>query len=386
MRTFLRSPYTWMAIGIAIIVAMQLSTPKPISWDYTYEAADKNPHGGWIPAQYLERTFSGELKIVRNALWVEPASDESKRVESYVIITHDFEPDDASRDRLLDMASNGSTLFIASYSIDDSLSELLSVKTRHQPLRDSIRFNAETVVHAYELGTFYHANTFVATDSNIWYPLALCDTSVVLMKRSFGSGTIILCGTPDLLTNVVFLDTSKRDIPIAILSALPDKPITWDEYYKPKRSADITVNQAIGSIPGLSLAYWILIATGVVYLVMAGRRRQRPIPVLSPVRNTSLDFVSTVGRLYYGRHDNLNLANKLTRLFRDYIVNRLRLRVDVDAQTLAQNISDASGADINVINDIARRISHAESGLDFSDEEIVAFHNDIQLFQQQSTI
>lgn len=386
MKSFLRSPYMWMSLGIVIIVAMQLSAPKPISWDYTYEAADKNPHGGWIPAQYLERTFAGEMKIVRNAQWAMPATDDARRTESYVIITHDFTPDEASRTRLLEMVSSGSTLFIASYSIDDSLSKMLSVKTRHAKLIDTILFHANGAVRAYKLGAFYHANAFVPTDSNIWHTLALCDTSIVLMKRSFGAGTIVLCGTPDLLTNVVFLDTSMRDIPVAILSALPDKPITWDEYYKPKRSSDITVNQAIGSIPGLSLAFWILIATGIVYLVMAGRRRQRPIPVLAPVRNTSLDFVSTVGRLYYTRHDNLNLANKLARLFRDYVVNKLRLRIDIDAEALAQSISNASGADINVVSDIVRRISHADSGLEFSDEEIVAFHNDIHLFQQQSTI
>lgn len=384
---FIRNPYIWMGLGIAIIVVMQMSTPKPISWDYTYEANDKNPNGGWIPAHYMERSFPGKMKTVRSAVWSRASLDEMPTAhDSYVVITHEFQPDREARHKLLELLKNGGTLFVAASEIDDSLAKEIGIKTRSVFNLDSLRFFADTSYQSIALGLFGHANTFKAADSNTWRSLASCDSFVVLATRRWGKGSLILCGTPDLLTNRVFLDTALRGIPVALLSALPDKPIAWDEYYKPKRRTEMTVNKAIGSIPGLSLAYWILICTGVVYLLMAGRRRQRPIPVIPPVRNTSLDFVSTVGRLYYGRRDNLNLANKLTRLFRDHIVNRLRLRLDVDEQTLADTISNVSGADILVVNNILRRIAQADSGLEFSDDETVAFHNDILLFQQQSTI
>jgi len=385
MIAILRSPYAWMGLGIAIIVIIQITAAKPVSWDYTYEADDKNPHGGWIAAQYLERTFDEKMKIVRNALWVTSKLDQPDGNDTYVVITNAFKPDDEAKRLILETVGRGGTLFVASYSMDEDLASELDIEATHKSC-DSLHFRVGDTTTSFKLGAFVHANTFTAKTPGIWAPLAHCDTSVVIMTRQWGSGTIILCGMPDMLTNVAMLDTAQRAVPIAILSTLPNKAIAWDEHYKPKHSSDMSVNQAIGTIPGLSLAYWILIVTGLVYIVMAGRRRQRPIPIVPPVRNTSVEFVSTVGRLYYGRHDNLNLANKLSRLFRDHVVTRLRLRLDVNVQVLAQNIGEATGVELNLVNDILRRISHADSGLEFSDEEIVAFHNDLQLFQQQSTI
>jgi len=383
----LRSPYTWLGIGIAVIVFIQLTAPKPVSWEYTYENSDKNPYGGWIAAEYLKRTFAGDMKIVKSSLWtITYRQDKPTSTESHVIVTNVFRPDTLAQRMILNNVYHGGTLFVAAYSIDDALASAIGVQEENPGTIDTITFKTLNGRMSHGVASATFGTAFKSKDSTAWQALAYSDTSAVLTSRSWGKGTIILCGIPSVLTNSVFLDTAKHDLPVAMFSSLPDKPIAWDEYYKPKRVTDMTVNKAIGSIPGLSLAYWILIVTGVVYLVMAGRRRQRAIPVVREVRNTSLDFVTTVGRLYFGRHDNQNLAAKLTRLFRDYVVHRLRLRIDVDDKTLAQSISSASGADINLIVDILRRVSHADSGLHFTDEETVAFHNDLQLFQQQSTI
>lgn len=383
----MRSPFTWMGLGIAVIVALQVTAPKPISWTYTYEGQDKNPYGGWIAQHYLDRIIAGDIRSVKSSWWADTASPNLPRHdETYVIITHDFSPDNEASRRFINFVRSGGTLFIASDKLSDSVASSFGVETRSRAVADTMRMILGDTTVTYAMHAFNYANTFTSDDTLTWQALARCDTSVVMARRQFGKGVLILCGTPDVLTNKSFLDSSTRRIPVAILSALPAKPVVWDEYYKPKHADDVTVNKAIGAIPGLSLAYWILVCTGFLYLLLAGRRRQRPIPIVHPVRNTSLDFVSTVGRLYFRRHDNQNLSSKLSRLFRDHVVNRLRLRIDVDTETLAQNISAASGADIALVNDILRRVSHADSGLEFSDEETVAFHNDILKFQQQSTI
>lgn len=382
----LRSPLTWMALGIVVLVTLQMSKPEELDWTYTFEYADKGPNGGWIPAHYLEQQFGAKVKQVNTVLWSDSTMAGKHDDQNYVIITSQFAPDDEARDILLSKVVQGMTLFIASDHLDDSLAELIGVKHKFMlPESDTLYVKAQGGLVHHVMRDLSYADTYEAIDTAAWHPLASIDSEVVLTTRTYGAGRIILCGTPALLTNQRWIDKSQRAIPISILSSLPSAPVVWDDYYKPHRQEDATVTKAIGAIPGLSMAFWLLLLMGLMYLIVVGRRRQRAIPIIEPVRNSSLEFVSTVGRLYFRRHDNLNLANKLSRLFKDHVVNKLRLRVDVDEQTLAYNISESSGADITVVSNILRRISHAESLLEFSDQDVIEFHNDIQTFHTQSS-
>jgi len=49
------------------------------------------------------------------------------------------------------------------------------------------------------------------------------------------------------------------------------------------------------------------------------------VPLISPLRNTSVDFVRTIGRLYFQRRDNHNLAMKMAAHFLDQVRTRYHM-------------------------------------------------------------
>ena len=55
------------------------------------------------------------------------------------------------------------------------------------------------------------------------------------------------------------------------------------------------------------------------------RRKQRYIPVVAKPKNDSLDFVKTIGRLYYDKGDHKNLSRKMGAFFLEHVRSRYKL-------------------------------------------------------------
>ncbi len=95
-----------------------------------------------------------------------------------------------------------------------------------------------------------------------------------------------------------------------VLSYLPIQKTVWDNYYKLDRYVNDSPMRYILSQAPLQAAYYLLLLTLLLYLVVESKRRQRVIPVLKPLENRSLQFVKTMGGLYFRQKNNTNLAQK----------------------------------------------------------------------------
>ena len=63
-----------------------------------------------------------------------------------------------------------------------------------------------------------------------------------------------------------------------------------------------------------------------LYMIFGARRRQRIIPVLEPNTNTSLEFISTIGRLYFIQNNHRKLALQKVKLFQAFIRQRYHIQ------------------------------------------------------------
>lgn len=61
-----------------------------------------------------------------------------------------------------------------------------------------------------------------------------------------------------------------------------------------------------------TFAVCVFVANGALtfYTVFESKRRQKFIPIIPPLHNSSLDFTETVGLLYFNKSDHSNLAEK----------------------------------------------------------------------------
>jgi len=91
---------------------------------------------------------------------------------------------------------------------------------------------------------------------------------------------------------------------------------------------------------------------GLIYVIFGAKRRQRKIPILETNRNTSLEFVETIGRLYFQQQDHKGIIKKQMHLFLAHLRQRYNLVIrDLDDK-LIHRVAVRSKVDKEIINDI----------------------------------
>jgi hypothetical protein len=148
-----------------------------------------------------------------------------------------------------------------------------------------------------------------------------------------------------------------------LFSILGDEPIVWTEYYELGRSESPSPLRYIMSDRALRTAFGILVLGICLLLVFNSKRRQRAIPPLIPLRNTSLDFVKTIGDLYYRQGDHKDLALKKILFFTDYLKQHFYIDSNARVTDIIRKLSDKTGMDdyeIKILFDDIQNINNSE--------------------------
>jgi hypothetical protein len=132
--------------------------------------------------------------------------------------------------------------------------------------------------------------------------------------------------------------------------------------------------------PGLRAAFWITLLVFLLIFLFDSKRKQRIIPKIPPLKNASLDFVKTVGRLYYQYRDNKNLALKMTAHLMDYIRTRYNIPTSGMDERLVGTLADKSGYDTAALQKLVYQAKMIQDSPQISDEELMEFHKLIEAF------
>lgn len=184
------------------------------------------------------------------------------------------------------------------------------------PMKDSFVYNPDSIGKLYIYGTNTNENT----------------TNYINYYDS--SGVWGLHKNPAVLSNYFLLQGNNRDYYEKLFSSLNQylSSITWYTYtYKSEgeESSESSWTNLLKSEP-LRYAFWILLLLMVLYALLAGRRRQRIIPYQEPNKNTSLEFVETVGMVYFNQKNNEKLAQKIV----GFYLEQVRFKYGFSTSTL----------------------------------------------------
>ena len=131
---------------------------------------------------------------------------------------------------------------------------------------------------------------------------------------------------------------------------------------------------------GFRAAFWLVLLLFALIYLFESKRKQRIIPIIQPLRNTSLDFVKTVGRLYHQYHDNKNLGMKMTAHLLEYIRQKYHLStISLDEQ-LISSLSFKSGYPKQDVHDLIYKAKMINDFTEVSDEELRDFHRLTEAF------
>ncbi|MES1160312.1 MAG: hypothetical protein ABUM51_06135, partial [Bacteroidota bacterium] len=201
-----------------------------------------------------------------------------------------------------------------------------------------------------------------------------------------GGGSLFLHFAPMAFTNFFLLHKQNKEYYDNTLSYLPAsvKEVIWDEYFRYDRTRDFSAFQYILHSRPLSWAFWLCLLLFALIYLFESKRKQRLVPVIPGLRNTSLDFVKTIGRLYYQRRDNHNLALKMSAHFLDQVRTRYNLPVTTPDESFVQRLSYKTGYPREALQDLVADIQRLQVDSNFPDEDLMAFQGKIDTFYKHA--
>ena len=120
-------------------------------------------------------------------------------------------------------------------------------------------------------------------------------------------------------------------------------------------------------------------------MLFESKRRQRVIPVIESVTNKSLEFVETVGHLYYQRADHASIAEKKIQHWLAYLRQRFQMNTTELDEEFKETLTAKSGLERSEIDRLLGRIGQVRyfSG-NLPENQLVDLSNQIEQFYQRT--
>lgn len=359
-----------VTIVFIILILIKLVTPEPTDWNPTYSKNDKIPYGSYLLYESLSELFPDQKIESTNLPFYNITRERKIENTSIIIISRSFEPDDLDAKVLKRLLNSGNDIFIAANSFGKFISDTLNLYTSYSFFGgyDSIQVNfanpnlMRDIDYRFTKGNYNHF--FTSFDTSKAVVLGTNDNDDVnFIKVRFGKGNLYLHCIPNIFTNYNLLKTD-RDYIFKCLSYLKLRNVVWDEYYKDANKYQSTPIRYILSQPSLKWAYFTLLITLIFFVIFKGRRDQRIIPVIKPLANTTMEFVNTVGNLYYKQSNHKNIAEKKISYFLDYLRTKYSVKTIQLNDELVTQLSEKSVVDSKEIKkmfDLINLISISKS-------------------------
>lgn len=367
-----------MILGYGLV---EYYRPKPLDWRSTYSNKDHIPFGTKVLFELLpEMVGNKRVESLRIPPYNQLSKDSTNVSNSpaislktsYIFINEEFKIDLSDQKALLNYVKNGNIVFISSYHFPDTLMSVLGVKAmEHNPTnKDTAKIvNFSNPRLRTKKGFIFTKddgrNYLKIEDFSRTVLLAVNeDNEPVFVKVNYGKGEFYLHNLPLAFTNYYVLDSLNDKQAFHALSYLPNQPVYWDEYQKQGRFGENenSVFRYIVSEPGLKTAYLLTLVGLIMYAVFSGKRRQRIIPIIDAPKNVSLEFVKTIGNMYYRKGNHANLAEKLIQHFWIYVRERFGITANkFEESELLEQISDKSGLSKQETQDLFNEISEEDS-------------------------
>ena len=382
----------FILIGLlfTLLVVLQHFVPRPIDWRINFRDSSKSPYGCYIIKDMLPLLEPGK-KISKNDLSLYEAENLGDlKNESLMIVTDRFSPDKFDLAVLLDLVSSGNTVFISAFDFGTTLSDTLKLKV-HSPFIDTSAFRkgkevlnflnpALKIDSGYVFKRKMPSVYFTSFDSLHTKQLGIDRSGKTnFITTSFGNGKLLLHCQPMAFTNFHVL-YGNADYSISALAYLGEKDIVWDNYYKPGRMVNTSPVRYILSQPALRSAYYLTLLTILLYMIFEGKRRQRKIPIVKPPQNSSLQFIQTIGKLYFKSKNHGDLARKKATYFKDFLRERYYLTTINSEKKNLQLIASKSGVKYEAVEEIILNIESIKQQQNISQTKLLNFHTKIENF------
>jgi len=375
-----------LLLSIVLFVFAEWIKPREISWKTSFSSHDKMPYGTYVLVKTLPQLFPGKQITINKANYYELLNDSSSG--GIIIIHKEFVTDSYSIEALLDFVYDGGEIFISAFEFEQQLLDTLGldIKYDYSWKENKIYFNFidSHIKNDTNYTIKYQYSSYFNVDSCNNYEAigSLKNGHVNFIKIHFGDGTLFLNTTPLAFTNYNILAGNTIDYVEKSFSFMTIDNIVWDEFLQNHQTQNKSILQYISSNPSLKVAYYVSTILLILFAIFYGKRRQKLIPIVEPLKNTSLDFVDTISKLYLQQQKHHDIANKLILYFLDYNFLRYKIRSRNLDEELIRKLSLQSGKNIDEVRSLIVLMQDYKKSTKISSTQLLNLNKKIENYKQ----
>ncbi len=387
MKTEYIKYFVYFLLAAFVVLFIQLYFPNPINWKRNFNTQSKDPYGLYVFNQELPHLLKDQ-KLTKTSLSpYEYFLDNEQTIDNkttYLFVENKSGLDDVSVKQLLKKVNNGADLVIASesfyygnsYFLDTLRIHLHNIKT------NNLHFvNKKSATDTLKIKDEYNSFFTVKNPDN-YTAIAKLNNNISFVSTQFGKGTIYISATPILLTNFYILNKefNSKIFTEEFVSFIKNENVIWfDENYNPnERESNNSIFNVILKYKSLRYAWYTLVIGLILFLIFYGKRKQRIVPIIEPVKNTTIEYIETVGNLYYQENNHTQLLNKQIKLALHFIRTEWKIvtqDINEDFKTKLQQKSLANSADIN---QFVNFITNFNAQKTYSQTDLIEFNQLLQ--------
>lgn len=392
-----RKSNTFFLFGIpALVILLAFATvfaPKPIDWSLSYSKKDSKPYGTKLLFELLPVVMGDKSIRTTHSQLSDYLSTDLPHDNNFIFLNNKVALSEEDQSMVNNLLTNGNTVFIAAQGFDESFQDSLNlnyeldVNPQFQ-LYDSISYNLANRKLKTGLGYWYSEaisnNYFTSYDTLNTTVLGINNsgkTNFIRIRK--GNGWLYLHLNPLAFTNYNLLQKDNYEYAFKCLSYLPEAPTLWDEHYKVGMKVPKTKLSYIFDNTPLRIAYYLLWIAILLFFIFESARRQRMIPIFKAPENSTVNFVETIGRLYFSKKNHLDIAIKKFTYFKEYIRSHYYLSTSQINEDLYQQLAEKSAISVRSIRQLFEMGENLKHMKKLSEADLEQFNRKIEYFYEQ---
>jgi hypothetical protein len=378
------------SILMVVYLVAEYNKPVPVNWSPTLYYNDKVPFGTYIFYQQLKQIYPGANVIKTNGSIYKVLHDTTTTPGNYLVIAKNVTMNKADFNELTKYIKAGNSVFLSALSFSGVLADTLDITT-------STEFNKGNATLNFENPRLKQANNYnFSRDISNKYFSDFDTTKATVIGRNnyghtnylsfaFGKGKLYLCANPLIFSNYGLLTGQGADYAAKALSYLPvTTNVYWDEYQNGDIEGDESPMRVFFGNPNLQWAYYLSLFGMIVFVLYEMKRRQRIIPVIEPLKNSTVEFVNVVGQVYYEKRDNANIAHKNVLYFLSHVRDEYRIKTNKLDKEFIENLTTKLNLDPLFATQLVNYLQYLSVQTRVDDHELIELNKLIEQFYIKS--
>jgi len=390
-------------IGIALF---EVNKPRQIDWRPYYTTDKKSPYGLYVLDKEIKRLFNGlHIEKLHETPYefFDKHFEYDSSISNYTIRGTYFSIEDASKldqesaVEVLNFVSRGNEAFMSANSLPSSILDSLEILSEASyQVNDTVEMSLNYLdSSSYRFNKMNYVAYFDSIDTTRVSVLGYVRTKagdsaekrINFIRIPYGDGFIFLHSTPSIFTNYHLLKSTHHQHVSAVLSFIQNsRPVYWNTNQYDRRTKSDTPLRVILQHDALRWAWYFLLIGFLLYILFNAKRKQRVIPIIPPVENTTVDFAKTIANMYFQDGHFRTIMEK--RII--YFLERVRTEFHLDTQKLDANfihrLQLKSGRPRALIERIVNKITNKKMNRYLSESDLVDLNGLLEEFWANKSI